>query len=296
VRELNRDARSLIDTALAANRAPAAAHQHARKRFLSALTTGTLTTSALVAKGAALGTLGHAAGATATPSLATMLLGSVMIGISTGLLALAPATDVSDVHRDANRASASTARLALHPGKAAQAKGTVPGEPAVSSTWASNSAQLAETKLGPPASTVSGVRVERDHGASGSAREFTDRNEPELPAPSSDAFVPSIPMKASIAAETAMLADVQRALQLGRAASALAKLNHYDRAFPAGALKEEATAARVAALCAFGRKADAQRWAEEFFRRYPNSPLTARVRRACSGAEPPASAGRGSFP
>ena len=101
------------------------------------------------------------------------------------------------------------------------------------------------------------------------------------------------PSKASIAQETELLAGVQRAIQQGRPASALAMLNRYDREFPAGALREESIASRVVALCDFGRGDDAARWRTEFFRRYPNSPLSARVRAACQSSKLPAANGQG---
>jgi outer membrane protein assembly factor BamD (BamD/ComL family) len=99
--------------------------------------------------------------------------------------------------------------------------------------------------------------------------------------------VPPRPTKASIARETELLAQVQRALQTGRPATALAKLNQYNAEFPSGMLHEESIASRVMALCAFGRDKDAERWTAEFFLRYPNSPLSARVRGACRTVAPP---------
>jgi outer membrane protein assembly factor BamD (BamD/ComL family) len=81
-----------------------------------------------------------------------------------------------------------------------------------------------------------------------------------------------------------MLADVQRALKAGRAAMALDALDRYTEQCPEGLLLEEATVSRVLALCALGRVQDARRWADEFLRRYPTSPLLPRVQATCSGA------------
>ena len=302
MRVLSRDARNLLDAARAADRAPTAARHRARERFLGAVTAGTLTTSALVAKGAALGTLGNAAGAAATAgattTVATTLIGSVMVGICTGLLVLAPASDVSGVSPGAIHEPA----RAVHserPSVPHASAVAAPNDPAVSNPSVPQAPRSDETALETRARTVPSVGngptyiplQDEPSSAEGFGPAASTGGAP-LPSVS----VPPMPTKASIAVETEMLADVQRALQQGRPASAIAKLNQYDRAFPQGALREEATASRVVALCAFGRKADAQRWSVEFFRRYPNSPLSARVHGACSATGQPAPGDRGSPP
>ncbi|HEY5956723.1 MAG TPA: hypothetical protein VIV60_09230 [Polyangiaceae bacterium] len=60
-----------------------------------------------------------------------------------------------------------------------------------------------------------------------------------------------------LADEVAVLARAQAALRSGRPASALDVLNEYERKFSNGLLAEECTAARVHALCALGRTAEA---------------------------------------
>jgi outer membrane protein assembly factor BamD (BamD/ComL family) len=102
---------------------------------------------------------------------------------------------------------------------------------------------------------------------------------PHEPLPAVSA--PSKPIKASIARETELLGAVQRALKVGRPSAALDALERYTEECPTGLLYEEATASRVVALCAVGRVQDGRRWADEFARRYPNSPLAPRVRGAC---------------
>jgi hypothetical protein len=54
--------------------------------------------------------------------------------------------------------------------------------------------------------------------------------------------------------EMALLASAQGAIQRGDYASALAKLDEHQRAYPGGVLSEERTAARVVALCGAGRR------------------------------------------
>ena len=95
---------------------------------------------------------------------------------------------------------------------------------------------------------------------------------------------PSRPTRASIAQETALLAEAQRALKAGSALLALEALDPYAKQCPAGLLHEEATVSQVLALCAVGREQDARRWAHEFLRRYLTSPLLPRVRNDCATA------------
>jgi outer membrane protein assembly factor BamD (BamD/ComL family) len=77
------------------------------------------------------------------------------------------------------------------------------------------------------------------------------------------------------------LAEVQGALRSGQAATALTKLESYDRRFPTGMLRAEADAARVFALCGAGRVDKARATAARFVQRYPSSPAAARVQGAC---------------
>lgn len=97
--------------------------------------------------------------------------------------------------------------------------------------------------------------------------------------------VPRRPSKSNSALrlqdEAALLAEVQGALRSGQAATALSKLESYDKRFPAGMLRSEADAARVFALCAAGRIEKARTAAARFVQRYPNAPVTARVQAAC---------------
>lgn len=86
----------------------------------------------------------------------------------------------------------------------------------------------------------------------------------------------------SVEAEAQLLGDAQRALANGDASRALRVIEEHARAFPHGALGEERQAARVMALCALGRTAEAQREAHAFLTRTPNSPLAMRVQAACA--------------
>ncbi len=60
-----------------------------------------------------------------------------------------------------------------------------------------------------------------------------------------------------LAEEVALLSRAETALHSGRPAAALEVLNEHERQFGNGILAEERTAARIQALCALGRKAEA---------------------------------------
>ncbi len=78
-----------------------------------------------------------------------------------------------------------------------------------------------------------------------------------------------------------LLRAAQGALRGGDGRAALAHLDEHARRFPAGALTAERRAARVLALCASGRAAEAGADAARFEEEYPRSPLLSRVSAAC---------------
>jgi hypothetical protein len=87
-----------------------------------------------------------------------------------------------------------------------------------------------------------------------------------------------------VAAEVLVLREAHAAMRGGQAARALALLDEHARRFPKGALGEERDAARVAALCALGRVAEARAAADRFLRASPVSPHAGRVRASCGGS------------
>lgn len=85
-----------------------------------------------------------------------------------------------------------------------------------------------------------------------------------------------------LAAEVAVLARATSELHAGRAASALQAIDEHQRKFPRGLLAEERRAARVQALCALGRRSEAQPELDRLARIAPQSPNTARAQRLCA--------------
>jgi hypothetical protein len=84
----------------------------------------------------------------------------------------------------------------------------------------------------------------------------------------------------TLAAETALLRDADRALRAGDTATALARLDEDAARFPNGALAPERAGERLVVLCEVGA-ADARAVAQ-FLAARAGSPLAARVRRACA--------------
>jgi hypothetical protein len=89
-----------------------------------------------------------------------------------------------------------------------------------------------------------------------------------------------------LAEEARLLKQAQQALRDGRAGAALAALNEHQRRFPRGQLSLERSAARIAALCGLGHKAQAEREAKAFLQRHSSSGLAAQVRASCGFAAP----------
>jgi hypothetical protein len=85
----------------------------------------------------------------------------------------------------------------------------------------------------------------------------------------------------SLAQEVAILSRAGSELHAGRPAAALQALDEHRRRFPGGVLAQERTAARIQALCALGRKTEAESELGRLARTSPNSPLEARARKAC---------------
>ena len=84
----------------------------------------------------------------------------------------------------------------------------------------------------------------------------------------------------TLADETALLRQADRALRAGDRSAALALLDDHAARFPAGALAMERTALRLVVSCELG--VAQQGTVAAYLAEHPGSPLAARVRRACS--------------
>lgn len=90
----------------------------------------------------------------------------------------------------------------------------------------------------------------------------------------------------TLADEVALVARARTALRAGDLAGASDALDAHDRAFPRGALAEEAEALRVEIASRSGDGPRAERLARAFLTRHPSSPHAARVRTLAGGAAP----------
>ena len=105
---------------------------------------------------------------------------------------------------------------------------------------------------------------------------------PVMALPPEPASAPRATPADRVAEEAVLLREAHGALARGDGAGALRHLDVHAARFPSGVLVEERRAARVFALCAAGRAADARSAADTFLAASPRSPLAAQVRRACA--------------
>jgi hypothetical protein len=98
---------------------------------------------------------------------------------------------------------------------------------------------------------------------------------PGAPAPSSHTA------RDRLAQEVALLERATSALHAGRPADALKVLDEYQRKFPSGLLSQDRGSARAQALCALGRRSEAQ---AELARLPAQSPGSARAKQVCDAS------------
>jgi hypothetical protein len=92
------------------------------------------------------------------------------------------------------------------------------------------------------------------------------------------------PARDRLEEEIALLSRAETALHSGNAALALAVLNEHERQFRHGQLVQERIAARVRALCALGREAEADALLTQLS---PKSPYGRQSRQACGSSVAP---------
>ncbi len=93
------------------------------------------------------------------------------------------------------------------------------------------------------------------------------------------------PVKAgagNLAEEVALLADASSALNQGKPATAQALLSEYDQRFEHKLLVQERAASGVLVQCGLGNVPAAKRAARSFKKRWPRSPLLARLASSCA--------------
>jgi hypothetical protein len=111
------------------------------------------------------------------------------------------------------------------------------------------------------------------------------RAAPERRPPRAAAVRPALRPEPSLSQELTLVRRARAALRLGMPDRALELLNQHGAHFPAPRLAQEAAVVRIEAMCALGDTARARSFTAEFGRRWPSSPLRARVWNMC-GARP----------
>lgn len=86
----------------------------------------------------------------------------------------------------------------------------------------------------------------------------------------------------SLADETALFGDIQRALVENQPARALAAIAQHEREFPRGAFRSERIVAKARALCAAGKRDAAKRVRDQFLAQHPSSHLAPSMRSVCA--------------
>ncbi|MDF2694323.1 MAG: hypothetical protein K0S65_2706 [Labilithrix sp.] len=101
---------------------------------------------------------------------------------------------------------------------------------------------------------------------------------PSRPTQAETVAAPKAKATSTLAREIALLDAVRTRLVAGDTARADLALAAYDAEFPDGLLRPEATVLRARSLLAQGRRADAERLAQEYLARDPNSVHATRIR------------------
>lgn len=105
-------------------------------------------------------------------------------------------------------------------------------------------------------------------------------NQAALPPPAPPPAVKATPSD-RLAEEVSILSRAMTVLRAGNPSEALRLLETHRQQFPSGRLAEERRAARVQALCALGRRPEAETELSKLERSAPRSPHVARAKRAC---------------
>jgi hypothetical protein len=128
---------------------------------------------------------------------------------------------------------------------------------------------------------------EKSRAPSDRARTTRESIEPRSPpAATIEAHAPAAATEAgTLAPELALLEHVQAELRSGQGTRALELLDNSSLAIEHSQLRAERLAAEVFAACQAGDLERARRVMKRFLDEYPNTPMAARVRASCAGAE-----------
>jgi len=295
--DLNAEERSLFDAA----RAGYEPNQENRKKVLSGvlLRAGVVAgvTSAASAGAAATGVAGAPLAAATASSGAIALASKVALWMAIGGAVGVGGYEISrsqgraaSAQRPAAASTASSVASGPHlssPGAAQVAATLNPDPPARPPVPEPNRARLAgaQRELALSAALPVSIQAQRDKSVQPAIAPHApavaafpadgSRAATSMPAPSAAGLALSVEARA--------LAKVQSALKEGLNAEALRLVEEQRQQFAHGELQQERDAARIVALCAVGRVADARSAARDFLSNSPRSPFAARIRASCAG-------------
>ncbi|HEY2408626.1 MAG TPA: hypothetical protein VGI10_21620 [Polyangiaceae bacterium] len=292
--DLSDEARALFDAARPAHE-PSDVDQ--RRVFRAVLQTSALAASTLgaSASAAAVGGASAAAGGTAASTAtatglglgAKLLFGGILVGsASVGLYHVARPSQASASAVSALSVAAAAPRVNDATRPATPPAPLAPESDPALAVVASAPSRVDDAPAALDPGRLAATPTARDATPLTARRDEPAAAETPLVAKSAIAAFPTDqPASSSASAlteEARALANVQRALREGNGNQALALLDAQDVKFHAGELGPERAAARIVALCAVGRVAEARSAGARFLAASPHSPLAARVRATCA--------------
>jgi hypothetical protein len=266
--ELSRESRALLAAARHRDGLSAADKDRIRGKITRRLGAGLALGSAVTASA----TVAEAAHTTVMATVASWLPAAAKV---IGVVALAGGVTVGVV-RVTHPAARPSAAVAAAPRNVApaQVQHTAPPREVTQSALVPDEPAQA---IKPEATEPPAVR----ESAPSAKRELRNPNAP-LPAMDSQPAANSAPVDDGLSSQVAAIREARAAIRRGDGRAALTAI---DRGLPqgqAGPLEQEATLARVTALCLLGDVATARRTAEQFLARFPGSLLASRVRSSCA--------------
>jgi len=163
----------------------------------------------------------------------------------------------------------------------------VVAEPAVQTVSASGSAPASGMPPGSAAVVASAPRGDTSAAASVVSSASVAASSPRR-VPDPDFVDSGASADRDLSSERAMIERARTALMRGNARAALETLQLHAQSFPRGRLSQERQVLTIHALVGVGRRAEAQRRADRFRARHPNSPMLAAID-AVLPSSPPAS-------
>lgn len=208
-----------------------------------------------------LATLGVTAGVTAAGEAAavasTGLVGKLIA--SKGLLAAASVVSMGAIG------------AGIYFTEGAQAPATVSDQAPIS--------RPAEAAVTPPSDASETERQGADSGAAVATEDAPGSADKPAIVPRTGVRKPAADVQAGLRDELALVEAVSRATKAGNGALALSHSLEYKRRFPRGKLALEAQVLHIEAMALAGNRSEASRLAQSFLKRYPDSPVAARIRR-----------------